>query len=207
MFFSKAIEIAGQDALDRRYLRDGKGLCLKAAITPCDTTEECCEHGIHCVVENRPALDAHAAETKELFSAMVTELQSCQTAFNVWFDLVPCAQEIGELTARAARQTKSAKERLRAWPSGGCQELWKGDQELDVHLGTVCQLAARLVTWVQDTRAHVCYIDIPIQVAASQINSPPNAPCDDVKVQAAQVAAATQVQSAAPSSTKSRAEK
>ncbi len=207
MILSKAIDIAGQDGLGRRYLRDGKGLCVKAAITPCDTTEECCEQGIQCVIEDREMFDARVAETTQLFSAMNTAMQSCQTVFQAWVQGATHCQQIGTLTARTAWKTYATKERLFSWPPAGCQEFWEKDQELDVQLSAVFQLAARFVTWMQDTRSHVSYLEFPVQIPAGQIAAPADPTVDDGKLQATQVAATAQVQSSAPSSHKSRAEK
>lgn len=198
MILSKAIDLAGQDVLGRRILRDGKGLCVKAAIAPCDTTEECCEHGIHCVIEDRAVFDARVAETAKLFDAMSTAMQSCRKVFQAWHQNAAACQEIGSLTSRAARQTYATGERLFSWPPpADCEEFYKRDQELDVQLSAVFQLAARFVTWMQDTRSHVSYLEFPVQ-----INSPAESSSDEGKVQAAQVAAHVHTPS-----TKSRAEK
>ena len=198
MILSKAIDLAGPDVLGRRILRDGKGLCVKAAIAPCETTEECCEHGIHCVIENRAAFDARVAETTKLFDAMSTAMQSCRNVFQAWHQNAAACQEIGALTSRAARQTYATGERLFSWPPADCEEFYKRDQELDVQLSAVFQLAARFVTWMQDTRSHVSYLEFPVQ-----ITSPAESSSEDGKVQATQVAAHVH----APSTTKSRAEK
>lgn len=207
MLLSNAIELAGKDALGRRLLRDGKGICVKAAIAPCDTTEECCEHGIQCVIDDRPAFDAGVAETAQLFTTVSTAMQSCRTAFNSWYDRAACCQEIGALTSRTARQTDAINNRLISWSPDGSEEFLERDKELDAQLSNVLQLAARLITRMQDTRLHVSYFKFPVQVSAAQINATSEQTCDDAKVPAAQVAATAQVPSPAPSSTKSRAEK
>lgn len=207
MILSKAIDLASQDALGRRILRDGKGICVKAAIAPCDTTEECCEHGIQCVIEDRAGFDARVAETTNLFAAMSTAMQSCQSVFQAWHQHASGCQEIGALTSRTVRQTYATKERLFSWSPTGCQEFWEKDQELDGQLSAVFQLAARFVTWMQDTRAHVSYLEFPVQVSAGQISAPPESASEDVEVHATHVGATPHVRSTAPSTTKSRAEK
>jgi hypothetical protein len=201
----RALDLASKDVLGRRYPRDG--LCVKAAIVPCDTTEECCEHGVQCVINDRAAFDANAAEAAQLFDAMSTAMQGCRTAFNTWHGHAAGCQEIGALTARDAQQADGVNKRLFSWSPAGSQQSLDFDKDLDVKLSAACQIAARLLTRIQDTRLHVSYFEFPVKISAAQINTSAEQTCDDAKVHATQVAATAQVPSPAPSATKSRAEK
>lgn len=196
MILSKGIDFAGEETLGRRYTRDGKGFMVRAAISPCDCVEENCERGIHCVIEERAVFDARVEETMKLFSAMTKAVNACQGVFQAWHQRATTCQEIGTITSRPAWQTYATKERRFVWPSGGCQEFLEKDEELDVQLSAIFQLTSRFVTWMQDTRSLVRYIDLPIQVSAPQIDA--NVPCDDVKA-TAQVAAPPQTASAGKS--------